>query len=303
MTEVPDYLLQRSRERRGALGLLGGARGAGGRRRRQPVTRAATCPAPTSAARPHRPAAPSPSPPGPRTRRRSRRRPTWGLPCVASGSRCGPCRPRSASPSGATLYAGHARPARRPRRRTALAVGDEVYGNCASCHGAGGEGGCGLHSPRATVRETFADPDHPRPVGLPRLRRLAAGERRHLRRHRTPVRAACPRGTALTPEEPAVIAYERAESVARRRAEGLVDEEGNLLVAYDEEIRATVDAEAGTRRDHPGGEPLAPDADVLVVGGGPAGAACCVLVGRAPATTSSSSSASGSRGRRPAVTG
>ena len=130
--------------------------------------------------------------------------------------------------------------------QTALDIGAEVYGQCASCHGAGGEGVSG--PALDTVGETFSDPTtHAQWVFLG-----SDGWRQEVGDTygdtENPVNGGMPGwGSALTPEElAAVVLYERAEfGELDVEAEGLVDAEGNLLVIYDEEQGALVDIATG----------------------------------------------------------
>jgi mono/diheme cytochrome c family protein len=246
VTEVPDYLLQRSRERRAALGLGGGDPGAGGSAVDAGGGDAGAAPATTSAAsstpavaapQPIAPGTPDPTPqPDPPNvvAARSRKKvPLWALPVLAL------------LPLWGYAYAGTLEPPTSDEL-TAQQAGGEVYSNCASCHGGGGEGGAGPAFD--SVGETFPDPtDHAHWVFLGSTGwgsevgdTYGANDK--------PVNGGMPAwGTALTPEElMEVIIYERAEFGGLDvEAEGLVDEEGNLLVTYDEEQGVLVDIATG----------------------------------------------------------
>ena len=143
MTEVPEHLLQRSRERRAALGLGGGEPGAA------PSTEvaetAAAAPAPTAAAAAAAPAeapaaapAPEPEPAMPTPRPRV---PVWAMPVLVL------------LPIWAVIYSG----AFGERGEAAApSQGQVLYqSNCASCHGAGGGGGTG--PALGAVTETFPE--------------------------------------------------------------------------------------------------------------------------------------------------
>jgi mono/diheme cytochrome c family protein len=148
MSEVPEHLLQRSRERRIALGLAtadGGdapapaAPPAGG----VPAAPAAAAPAPVAAAAPAAPIAPEPPPP-PRPRPGPARVPTWVIPALA------------ALPLWGFLYLGIF--GERGAEGEPVVSGSAVYSqNCASCHGAGGEGGVGPPLEGGLSNETFPD--------------------------------------------------------------------------------------------------------------------------------------------------
>ena len=144
MAEVPEHLLQRSRERRAAL--EGGP----------PPEPAAAAPVAASAAAPPSetggvpapavaPAAPVPAapPPPPRPRPGPSRVPVWVVPALA------------ALPLWGFLYLGIFG----ERGAEAHTVsGAQVYSsNCASCHGAGGEGGVGPALEDGASVQTFPD--------------------------------------------------------------------------------------------------------------------------------------------------
>ncbi len=151
MTEVPDYLLERSKSRRRALGLLdddggGAADGGGGGAAAGGGGAAAGGPSPTTVA-PIEPRELAPPPPEPAyvTAARTRNKPpAWiSVPLVAGIA------------VWALIYvallgesdAGAADP---------LELGAELYAaNCASCHGAGGGGGVGQVLADGEVTETF----------------------------------------------------------------------------------------------------------------------------------------------------
>jgi mono/diheme cytochrome c family protein len=148
LTEVPEHLLQRSRDRRAALGLGGGdAGGDATPAASAPSAAPATtegAPTPAKAAAPV-PAAPKPPPfipPYVRAAERRQRIPVWVLPVVAF------------LPIWGVLYAQSLSeaPSTEP---TELAAGAEVYGQCATCHGASGGGGAGRPLANGEVLKTF----------------------------------------------------------------------------------------------------------------------------------------------------
>jgi hypothetical protein len=153
VTEVPEHLLKRSRDRRAALGLGGGgdapasgesdAAGA-------EVEAAASSPAATAAAAPAAagPAeveakAPEPPPPFVEAALRRKRIPFWAMPVVGL------------LPIWVILYAGSLSPAS-TGGPTQLTLGAETFtAKCASCHGAGGGGGVGRPLSGGEVLKTF----------------------------------------------------------------------------------------------------------------------------------------------------
>ena len=166
MTEIPEHLLKRSRERRAALGLPtdggtgadegageGGAEGvaaapAGG----APVPAGGATPAPAAASSvPAGRAAPAPQPAAPPPRpdppyvaaAKSRTKiPWWAMSVVGL------------LPLWVLLYAW----ALKPSEETVagpLGEGEEVYSSCSSCHGASGAGGVGRQFSNGEVLLTF----------------------------------------------------------------------------------------------------------------------------------------------------
>jgi mono/diheme cytochrome c family protein len=150
LTEVPDHLLKRSRDRRAALGLGGGgddggeaAPAAAGAPAATPATTAA--PVAARAAAPLEPAAPKPPPFVPPYVRASERRariPMWALPVVAF------------LPIWGVLYAQSLSEAP-SKELSELAAGAQVYSNCSACHGATGGGGAGRPLSNGEVLQTF----------------------------------------------------------------------------------------------------------------------------------------------------
>lgn len=156
MTDVPEHLLRRSRERRAAAGGGGGGEEAPAATVSEapseaPATPAAAAPVPATqgpigtAAEP----APPPPPPPPYVEAAQRRAkiPVWAAPVLAI------------LPLWALVYAGAlTEPAE--ELDPVLAEGGQIYSaQCAGCHGGGGEGGSGR--PLREVVLTFPDPaDH-----------------------------------------------------------------------------------------------------------------------------------------------
>lgn len=142
MPEVPEHLLQRSRERRAALGMSTGgdtpagapAEGASS----APATTGESAPAPAPAAAApvavEEPAAPvGPSPAQLKLEVHQQRKiPTWVFPALV------------ALPFWAILYIGAFGSREAVEAETPEQVGARVYAaNCSSCHGGAGQGGAG----------------------------------------------------------------------------------------------------------------------------------------------------------------
>jgi mono/diheme cytochrome c family protein len=134
LTEIPEHLLKRSRERRAALGLGGDAPEGGAS---TPATPSDAPPAeaatPTPAAPPAPVEEPKPEPPKPvpayiQAAQRRRRVPYWAMPVLA------------ALPLWAYVFFGTLEP--QPDEASPLSLGGEIYsgGGCAGCHGGGGAG-------------------------------------------------------------------------------------------------------------------------------------------------------------------
>jgi mono/diheme cytochrome c family protein len=155
VTEVPEHLLRRSRERRAALGLGGGEEGgekpAAERAPATPATTAEAAPAaaapsgPPGRQPPTAPPAPAPPPPDPPYVAAAKARakiPIWALAAL------------SLMPIWAFMYV---RALTKPPEVASgpLGIGAEVYSNCASCHGASGEGGSGRQLSDGEVLKTF----------------------------------------------------------------------------------------------------------------------------------------------------
>jgi mono/diheme cytochrome c family protein len=154
LTEIPEHLLKRSRERRAAMGLGGDApEGApaqadSGASSEAPVpaaTAATPAPAPAAAVEPAAPEPPAPEPAYVQAAKRRKRIPYWAMTALAALPLWGYVYVRTLEPP----PAGESDP---------LVLGAEVYSaNCASCHG--GTGG-GVSAPAFTdgaVVATFPD--------------------------------------------------------------------------------------------------------------------------------------------------
>jgi len=141
LTEIPEHLLKRSRERRAALGLEGGETPASAPAEGQagdaepaasppvPAAAAATpAAAPAAAMEEARAAPPKPEPAYIQAARSRKRIPYWAMPVLAALPLWGYVYVRTLEPP----PAGESDP---------LVLGTELFGaNCASCHGASGQG-------------------------------------------------------------------------------------------------------------------------------------------------------------------
>ncbi len=153
MTEVPEHLLKRSRDRRAALGLGGGGdAGAGGGESAAAAPSESTEVEPTAEAggvarpvevEPLEPAAPpKPVPAYVRASLERKRIPLWVMPVLAF------------LPIWAVIYVNTLS---NPYSNvpTQLTEGATVFSNCSSCHGSQGEGGVGRQLNNGQVLETF----------------------------------------------------------------------------------------------------------------------------------------------------
>jgi mono/diheme cytochrome c family protein len=153
VTEVPEHLLQRSRDRRAALGLGGGGEGAGPAASASgedagtdvEASAGATAAAAPAAAAPAEVEAkpPEPLPPYVEAALQRRRIPFWAMPVVGL------------LPIWAILYAGSLSPAD-TGGPSQLDLGAEIFASkCASCHGGSGGGGVGRKLSEGEVLKTF----------------------------------------------------------------------------------------------------------------------------------------------------
>jgi mono/diheme cytochrome c family protein len=156
MTEIPEHLLKRSRDRRAALGLGGGeaAPAAEDASESAPAATPATTGATAAAAPPSGPVGrkaaavpaeappPKPDPPYVAAAKRRARIPFWAMAAL------------SLMPIWAFMYV---RALTEPPDTSEgpMGVGAEVYGNCSSCHGGSGEGGSGRPLADGEVDKTF----------------------------------------------------------------------------------------------------------------------------------------------------
>jgi mono/diheme cytochrome c family protein len=153
LTEIPEHLLKRSRERRSAMGGDGGASDGDGSSDTGAAASADT-PAKTTAPAPaSMPAHPAPAtaevapPPSPMVEAYQTRRkvPFWAMPVLA------------ALPLWAYVYTGTLSPP--PAGEGPEVIGEELYAGsgCAGCHGGGGGGGVGPAFTGGAIYETFPD--------------------------------------------------------------------------------------------------------------------------------------------------
>ncbi|HEV7722606.1 MAG TPA: c-type cytochrome [Iamia sp.] len=155
MTEIPEHLLKRSKERRAALGLPGGEGGSGdggsgdgggsGGGDAPPAEVAKAAPAAAPAQVEEKP----PPPPKPKAAyiqaaENRKRIPFWAMPVIAL------------LPVWAFLYSEGISPP--PNTDEGIAIGEEVYGSCANCHGPTGGGGVGAQLNEGEVLKTYPDP-------------------------------------------------------------------------------------------------------------------------------------------------
>jgi mono/diheme cytochrome c family protein len=145
VTEIPEHLLKRSRERRAAIGGEGAEdEGAAPGTAVEASATDAPTPVPAAAAAPPAPVAPPPAPVRPEVAAALRRPkiPIWALPVVL------------ALPVWAYVYQATLTPPPKPAN-TPIALGATEFAECAACHGAAGEGGVG--PALTTVRDTWPD--------------------------------------------------------------------------------------------------------------------------------------------------
>ncbi len=154
MTEVPEHLLQRSRDRRNALGLGGGDAG-GDAAPASPAASASTEVATAATAAPAKasakvaveaaPKAPAFIPPYVEASERRQRIPMWAFPVLAF------------LPVWAVIYA-QSLSAPPSTVVTQIAAGGAIFAsNCSGCHGAAGGGGTGRKMSDGEIIKTFPD--------------------------------------------------------------------------------------------------------------------------------------------------
>ena len=149
MTEIPEHLLKRSKERRAAMGLPGGegdaAASAPSENAPAPVAAAAPVAARAAApAAPTPPPPPKPVPPYIAAAEGRRRVPFWAMPVIAL------------LPVWGMLYYNAVKVP--PVKDEALVLGQEEYAACSACHGSVGQGGTGVQLSDGQVLETFKNP-------------------------------------------------------------------------------------------------------------------------------------------------
>ena len=211
-----------------------------------------------------------------------------------------------------------------------LADGAEVYSNCSSCHGSGGEGGVGYQLSAGEVNQSFDTSEQMHEwvaLGTEGFAGEPYGNGRHIGGEQGQMPAW---ESQLTPAADHRRVLPRVLHTGRRRpeAEQYADDFA-LWCAARPRASSPPRSQASSRirpssRSRRPGRPI-PDArrrgalgtvgapaivprhrtvhDVLVVGGGPAGAAAGLLAGPRTATTWSWSSASRIPARRRAATG
>jgi mono/diheme cytochrome c family protein len=153
MPEVPEHLLQRSRERRAALGMGGGdapaPAGGEGEASAAPAPAGGGAPAPAAAAVAVAEAPVVPAGPSPAMLKleaaRQRRIPNWVFPVLV------------ALPFWAILYVGAFGTHKKVVAETPEQVGARVFASagCSSCHGAQGQGGAGPKLAGGEAKLTF----------------------------------------------------------------------------------------------------------------------------------------------------
>ena len=151
MTEVPDYLLQRSRERRAALGLSTGDDATGeaavvpaASAEAAPAAKAAA-PVPAAAPEIEKVEPPKPVAPWVKAARERKKIPVWMAPVAVF------------LPIWAFMVWGTLEEPTREAEGP-IAAGGGIYANaCASCHGGGGGGGVGYQLSEGEVLLTFPD--------------------------------------------------------------------------------------------------------------------------------------------------
>ena len=148
MTEVPEHLLKRSRDRRASLGGGGGESAAEAAPAASPAVPDDSTPAPTAAASVAAAtpaAAPEPVPPYVEASLKRKRIPIWAMPVLAF------------LPLWAVIYIGGLSPSS-SGAPSQLDTGKALYAtNCAGCHGAGGGGGVGRPMTDGALVKTFPD--------------------------------------------------------------------------------------------------------------------------------------------------
>ncbi len=147
MTEIPEHLLKRSRERRSATG---GAPDEGGDAGSSAPAASASAPAVTTSAAPAAPAPtapPAPAPPKPDPAHIAAAKARPRIPYWAMGT-------LALLPVFLFMYVRGLTP-QEAEPAGPIAIGVETYGSCSSCHGADGQGGAGRPFVNGEVLLTF----------------------------------------------------------------------------------------------------------------------------------------------------
>ena len=147
MTEIPEHLLKRSRERRSATG---GAPDEGGDAGSSAPAASASAPAVTTSAAPAVPAPtapPAPAPPKPDPAHIAAAKARPRIPYWAMGT-------LALLPVFLFMYVRGLTP-QEAEPAGPIAIGVETYGSCSSCHGADGQGGAGRPFVNGEVLLTF----------------------------------------------------------------------------------------------------------------------------------------------------
>lgn len=154
MTEIPEHLLKRAKERRAALGGESGEAASDAPAASSDAPSAAAAPVPAAKAPKATPlptlarddAPPPPDTPVVAAAKRRRRVPFWAAPVLAS------------LPLWALIYV-NAVQAPPGGETDPIAIGSELFGQCAGCHGADGAGSAaGQQLNEGHTIETFSDP-------------------------------------------------------------------------------------------------------------------------------------------------
>ena len=140
MTEIPDYLLKRSKDRRAILS--GGTPSAEPSASKEVAKTATSSAAPAIAAEAPPPPPPKPDPAYVVAAKTRKKIPFWAMATL------------SLLPVWAFLYLLAVRPQEREATGP-MAVGGAIYSSCASCHGAAGQGGAGRVLHEGEVLKTF----------------------------------------------------------------------------------------------------------------------------------------------------
>jgi mono/diheme cytochrome c family protein len=153
LTEIPEHLLKRSKERRAAMGLGGGEEAASETPAAEPsaassggaASTPARTPAAAPAAAPAPPPPPKPVPPYVQASQRRKRIPIWAMPVLAL------------LPLWAYVYAYSLSPPP-AGENDPMVLGEQLYtANCASCHGPQGGGGVGPQLSGGVVLKSWPD--------------------------------------------------------------------------------------------------------------------------------------------------